>query len=70
MKNKTIGTLAIVMILAAAAAASAAQPQPKAVVPELVYTFPPVVEGERVTREFTIQNEGDAPLIIERVGTG
>ncbi len=70
MKIRTIGTLAILMVFAAAVVALAAEPQPEAVVPESVYTFSPVVEGEQVVRTFTIRNEGDAPLIIERVGTG
>ena len=71
MTKRTVGALFILLVCAvSAAAASAAQSQPKAVVPEVVYTFPPVVEGEQVTRTFPIRNEGDAPLIIERVGTG
>ncbi|MGD8367719.1 MAG: hypothetical protein PVG78_08755 [Desulfobacterales bacterium] len=70
MKNRTIGIAAVLMFFAIVAAASAAEPQPRAVVPEYVYTFSPVVEGEQVVRTFSIRNEGDAPLIIERVGTG
>lgn len=39
-------------------------------VPESRYTFPTVIDGTEVTHDFTLQNKGDAPLVIEKVKTG
>jgi len=47
----------------------AAQRSPSAHFPETHYEFPPVPEGTEVTHVFTVQNRGDAPLMIDRVRT-
>ena len=71
MMNTRIGITAILLFLSVFSwAALAADGQPKAVVPKMIQSFGPVVEGEQVVREFTVRNEGDAELVIERVGTG
>jgi hypothetical protein len=43
---------------------------PKAVVPVSRFEFESVVEGHQVVHEFRIQNQGQAPLEIEKVKTG
>jgi hypothetical protein len=43
---------------------------PSVFVPESRYTFPTVIDGTEVTHDFTIQNKGDAALVIEKVKTG
>jgi hypothetical protein len=43
---------------------------PKAVLPERIYEFEPVVEGMLVSHNFILQNRGNAPLIIEKIKTG
>ena len=43
---------------------------PKAVLPERIYEFEPIVEGVVVSPMFILQNKGDAPLIIEKIKTG
>jgi len=43
---------------------------PVAVAPRDTYQFETVPEGTQVTHEFKIQNQGTAPLIIEKVNTG
>jgi len=45
-------------------------PSPSVLVSESRYTFPTVIDGTEVTHDFTIQNKGDAPLVIEKVKTG
>ncbi len=73
MKKEAIGILAIFLLLTAsvpAVAAPATAPHPRAVVTDAIKPFKSVIEGEDVVKEFAIRNEGDAPLVIERVGTG
>lgn len=43
---------------------------PSAFVPEKRYKFPTVLDGTEVTHDFIIQNNGNAPLLIEKVKTG
>ncbi|MEE4261925.1 MAG: hypothetical protein V2I56_04490 [Desulfobacteraceae bacterium] len=43
---------------------------PKAVLPESIHVFEPVVEGTLVSHDFILQNLGDAPLIIESIKAG
>ena len=43
---------------------------PKAFLPVTKWEFEPVIDGQEVVHEFTIQNKGNAPLNIERVKTG
>ena len=49
------------------AAAESAQPRPKAVVVEAVKDAGGVAKGEKITHDFVIKNEGDAPLEITDV---
>jgi hypothetical protein len=71
MKRYAINLLAVFSLLVVfSAAAFATGPQPKVVIPEVKQIFGTVVEGEPVVREFALRNEGDAPLILERVATG
>lgn len=51
-------------------ASNQTQPLPSAFVPESRYVFPTVIDGTEVTHDFIIQNQGDAPLAIEKVKTG
>ena len=51
-------------------AETTAAPVPKAVLPESIHVFEPVVEGTLVTHDFILQNRGDAPLIIESIKAG
>jgi hypothetical protein len=43
---------------------------PLAVIPETVYEFPTVIDGQEVIHDFIIQNQGTAVLKVERVKTG
>jgi hypothetical protein len=43
---------------------------PKAVLPESIHVFEPVVEGTLVSHDFILQNLGYAPLIIESIKAG
>ena len=43
---------------------------PSAYLPVNDYKFDPVVEGAEIDHQFIIQNKGNAPLNIEKVGTG
>ena len=45
-------------------------PQPKAYLPESVFTFQPVVEGNQVVHEFIIRNQGGASLNILDLKSG
>ncbi len=51
-------------------AETTATPVPKAVLPESVHVFEPVVEGMLVSHDFILENRGDAPLIIESIKAG
>jgi hypothetical protein len=39
-------------------------------VPQSHYEFPGVIDGMQVSHEFTVENKGTAPLIIQKVETG
>jgi len=54
----------------AAPKAEVAQTAPAIVVTKPRYEFSPVLEGEHVTRTFTVANQGTADLEIIRVRTG
>lgn len=43
---------------------------PKAVYPEQIYRFEPIMEGVEIKHDFYIENHGTAPLIIKRVQPG
>jgi len=45
-------------------------PQPKAYLPESVFTFQPVVEGNQIVHEFIIRNQGGASLNILDLKSG
>jgi hypothetical protein len=42
---------------------------PSAYLPAARYEFPPVVEGQKVSHNFVIQNKGTVPLEVQRVRT-
>lgn len=44
--------------------------QPSAFLPSDKYEFSPVLEGNYVTHEFSIQNKGTGPLKIKKVTAG
>ena len=52
------------------ASEKAIQESPSAFFPRDRYKFNAVIDGAEVTHAFTIQNKGDAPLIINDVKTG
>jgi hypothetical protein len=43
--------------------------QPLAYFPEKLHKFAPVLEGVEVTHDFSIQNKGTLPLVVEKVHT-
>ena len=53
-----------------AGSASAADPQPMYHVAATTFVSPGVLEGDAVIHDFTVDNRGDAPLVISRVRTG
>jgi hypothetical protein len=59
-------------LLAAAGMTAAAEeaPSPKAVFVENSWRFEVVLEGEEVSHDFVVRNEGNAPLEISKVQTG
>lgn len=50
-------------------ASSVSNPAPVAVMPETIFEFPPVIEGETARHDFLIQNRGDADLAVVKVRT-
>lgn len=75
MNARTIRRSAAVLALAAAAvfllspAAVAQAKKPKAVFKAVSHDFGKIKQGDVVTHEFVFANEGDAPLVVERVET-
>ncbi|NTU51659.1 MAG: DUF1573 domain-containing protein [Candidatus Aminicenantes bacterium] len=59
--------LAILAVLALAAPAQAKKP--RAVFKAMSHDFGKVKQGDVVSHEFTFRNEGDAPLVVERIET-
>ena len=43
---------------------------PVAFLPEQIFEFEPVIEGDIVIHDFIIQNKGTAPLVIHKVRAG
>lgn len=43
---------------------------PKAYLPENVYEFAPIMEGQEVVHEFVVLNKGDEPLSILKIKSG
>ena len=67
-----LGLAAAVCVLTAgiAGAEPAAEGSPKLVLGETRYDFGTVVEGSKVSCEFVIANQGDAPLQILEMKSG
>ena len=40
---------------------------PRAVFPQLKYEFEPILEGDKITHDFIIENHGNAPLVIKNI---
>ena len=40
---------------------------PRAVFPELNYTFEPVLEGKKIAHDFIVENQGNASLVIKNI---
>jgi len=40
---------------------------PKALFPEPIHKFAPVMEGVVIEHDFIVENQGDAPLLIHKV---
>ncbi len=72
--KKRLTFIAIIMIgcLIPVVSLASGEPEgaPVAVLPQTVYEFPPVLEGQEVIHDFVIQNKGTAVLKVERVKTG
>lgn len=52
---------------AGAAATAETGKMPKAVYPETIYRFEPIMEGVELKHDFYIENHGEAPLVIQKV---
>jgi len=61
--------LAILAVFALAAAAPAQAKKPRAVFKAMSHDFGKVKQGDVVSHEFTFRNEGDAPLVVEKIET-
>lgn len=46
------------------------QNSPSVFAPQPSFTFDPVIDGAMITHDFTIQNKGIEPLVLESVKTG
>ena len=44
--------------------------KPVAFLPEQIFEFEPVIEGNIIIHDFIIQNKGTAPLVIHKVRAG
>ena len=72
MRHRTLGRSGAVLAILALAAAAAIQAQgskPRAVFKTTVHDFGNVKQGDVVSYEFAFRNEGNAPLVIEKVET-
>jgi len=65
-------SLVLACLAASVATASNTAPEnrPKAVAPDSIYQFQPVLEGEDIVHDFIVRNTGTAELVIENVKTG
>ena len=73
MTTKKIVAAMFFLLFASALCVSAentVEQAPKAVLPESIHVFEPVVEGMLVSHNFILENKGNAPLIIESIKTG
>jgi len=48
-------------------AQSSARTAPRAVFPELSYSFGEVFEGNEVKHDFVVENQGNAPLVVKNI---
>jgi hypothetical protein len=71
MRNKKILVLTAVVlgVIGIILPASAAGKQARAKFKEVAWDFGKIKQGEILTHEFVFTNEGDAPLVIEKVAT-
>ncbi len=69
MRIRTIIGATVLILLAAGTTAAAAGKGARARFKEEVWDFGKVKQGEVLAHEFVFINEGDAPLVIERVST-
>jgi hypothetical protein len=67
MRKRTVIAVAALILLAAGA--STAGKEARAKFKEEVWDFGKIKQGEVLAHEFVFTNEGDAPLVIERVST-
>ena len=70
---RLVFVMCILAVFAQATVFGAQEPRkesPVAAVPEPRYDFAPVPEGSEVLHDFTVQNKGTAPLVIEKIKTG
>lgn len=61
--------LAPVSFAAGIGAAQSSDPAPKITVRETVFDFGTLLEGQKAVHKFTIENTGNAPLVIEKIKT-
>lgn len=67
--RRLVAPVLIVAALALVAAAPAQGQKPRAVFQATAHDFGKVKQGDVVIHEFTFRNEGDAPLVVERIET-
>lgn len=73
MPKKGSFHLILACILLTSFVSMAADPQadgPVAFLEENIYTFDPVIEGERILHEFVLHNRGKLPLDILNIHSG
>ena len=75
MMIRNLAALILAALLMGGATATAADAPKETAAPKAVFaatrlTFPAVVDGVVVTREFTVKNFGSADLRIDKVKTG
>ncbi len=73
MPGRAVLRWIMVWILCVPTMSFAAGPEsgrPKVRIPSPAFEFTPVVEGTKVSHDFIIQNQGDAPLDILKMESG
>jgi len=67
----TMAALSCLLLLAIHSdAENITREKPVAFLPEQIFEFEPVIEGDIVIHDFIIQNKGTAPLVIHKVRAG
>jgi len=71
MKKKSIILTVFLLIsfLTVFSSPASADQKPKVVLPQGVFNFESVWEGDMVTHDYIVKNQGDAPLEIIKVDT-